>query len=143
MPSDDKKKEEGKKMEVIDLTLDLDDEKSSTNKDIDFNLFVVPIVCPHVYTRNQTNAARVPVGVLSAAFHGSVYLELQAIQATWGICKQVLPICKTILYVQGNLNRSLPPCLSCVGCLGLRYFFSCSLRSIAKFHPDRNEPEMD
>jgi hypothetical protein len=88
MPSHDKKKEEGKKMEVIDLTLDLeDDKKSSTSKDIDFNLFAAPIVCPLVYTRNQTNAAiaaaigAAPVGVLPAAFHG-MPAAIQAIQAT-------------------------------------------------------------
>jgi hypothetical protein len=88
MPSDDKKKEAGKKMEVIDLTLDLDDdEKSSTSKDIDFNIFAAPIVCPLVYTRGQTNAAiaaaigAAPVGVLPAAFHG-MPAAIQAIQAT-------------------------------------------------------------
>jgi hypothetical protein len=60
-------------MEVIDLTLDLDDEKSSTSKDIDLNLFAAPIICPLVYTRNQTNAAGVPGGVLPAAFYDAMY----------------------------------------------------------------------
>jgi hypothetical protein len=103
MPSDDKKKEAGKKMEVIDLTLDLDDdEKSSTSKDIDFNLFAAPIVCPLVYTRNQTNAAiaaaigAAPGGVLPAAFHG-MPAAIQAIQAT------LVNIQATLLDMQATL----------------------------------------
>jgi hypothetical protein len=81
MAGDDKKK--GEKT-VIDLTLDLgDDEKSSTSKEIDFNLFSVQIVCPLVYTRGQTNVAiaAAPVGVLPAAFHG-IPAAIQAVQAT-------------------------------------------------------------
>jgi hypothetical protein len=85
MAGDDKKKEE---KTVIDLTLDLeDDEKSSTSKEIDFNLFSVQIVCPLVYTRGQTNVAiaaaiaAAPVGVLPAAFHG-IPAAIQAVQAT-------------------------------------------------------------
>jgi hypothetical protein len=101
MPSHDKKKEEGKKMEVIDLTLDLeDDKKSSTSKDIDFNIFAAAIVCPLVYTRGQTNAARVP---------GSVLFTVQCIPAASSNPSNVGNMQANLANMQDDLDHPLRP----------------------------------